>query len=149
MGMTVAAAGKGRRGGPVPVMNVTPLVDVALVILIIFMVVTPLMTKTFWVHVPRKDEKSQDDRDTRPPSEADTPLVMTVDAAGTLRVNRASLTPDELRARLPRMLAAKSQKILHFDAHDRAPYGVAATALDIARRSGARTIAVTTTPLAL
>ena len=39
---------------PTPEMNVTPLVDVVLVLLIIFMVMTPLLDRKFWVHVPRQ-----------------------------------------------------------------------------------------------
>ena len=71
MGMNVRG-GDGKR--PSPNVNVTPLVDVALVVLIIFMVVTPLMTKTFWLNIPPKpDEKAaKKDKD-----DANKPLVMT------------------------------------------------------------------------
>ena len=41
----------------VPQMNVTPLVDVVLVLLIIFMVITPLLTKTFWIHTPIQEQE--------------------------------------------------------------------------------------------
>ena len=54
MGFAVEA-GSGRqkkRRRSTPEMNVTPLVDVVLVLLIIFMVITPMMHKHFWVHVP-------------------------------------------------------------------------------------------------
>ncbi|RKH74484.1 biopolymer transporter ExbD, partial [Corallococcus sp. AB045] len=55
----------GNKGGGVrPTMNVTPLVDVVLVLLIIFMVVTPLMTKNLWMNVPAKPDKKED---TTPP----------------------------------------------------------------------------------
>ena len=46
------------KGQPAPQMNVTPLVDVVLVLLIIFMVVTPLLTKQFWLHLP-PDQKAE------------------------------------------------------------------------------------------
>ena len=49
MGMNVSAGGT---KGVSPNMNVTPLVDVVLVLLIIFMVVTPLLTKQLWLSVP-------------------------------------------------------------------------------------------------
>ena len=77
--MAMALSAGGRRRGPLPVMNVTPLVDVALVVLIIFMVVTPLMTKTFWIHVPTKDDSDKKEPAAAPPADADKPLVMTVD----------------------------------------------------------------------
>src|SRR6266404_3625488 len=61
-----------------PQMNVTPLVDVVLVLLIIFMVITPLLTKNFWVHTPKQEkeeiERQQLERDPTPP------LVLRVDA---------------------------------------------------------------------
>ena len=46
------------------------------------------------------------------------------------------------------MLAAKTQKVLHFDAADKAPYGAAVEAMDISRQSGAKSIAVTTARVA-
>jgi hypothetical protein len=58
-------------------MNVTPLVDVVLVLLIIFMVITPLLSKHFWVHTP-KQEKQEVEQATPDP---DPPLVLRV-AAG-------------------------------------------------------------------
>ncbi|GIW44877.1 MAG: hypothetical protein KatS3mg077_2159 [Candidatus Binatia bacterium] len=41
---------------PAPTINVTPLVDVVLVLLIIFMVVTPLLDRKFWVHTPKQEK---------------------------------------------------------------------------------------------
>ena len=49
----------GAKGGLKADINVTPLVDVVLVLLIIFMVVTPLLTKKFWLNVPKKNEKTE------------------------------------------------------------------------------------------
>ena len=48
-----------KSGFAAPTMNVTPLVDVVLVLLIIFMVVTPLLAKQFWVNLPNKVEKEE------------------------------------------------------------------------------------------
>ena len=77
MGMEAASVGdrrKGRRRRAAPQMNVTPLVDVVLVLLIIFMVITPLLAKQFWVHMPDKE-----DADAAPPSPADLgPIVVSV-----------------------------------------------------------------------
>jgi biopolymer transport protein TolR len=52
MGMNVPSGGKG--GQVSPAMNVTPLVDVVLVVLIIFMVVAPLLDKQIWLRLPKK-----------------------------------------------------------------------------------------------
>jgi len=48
--------GGGKKGGVAPSMNVTPLVDVVLVLLIIFMVVAPLLAKQLWLNLPKKDD---------------------------------------------------------------------------------------------
>ena len=142
MGMNVGAASKGNR--PKPTVNVTPLVDVALVILIIFMVVTPLMTKTFWLNLPKEDK----DAEKRPPAanvdEANKPLVMTVDKQGVVRINQTVVAKEELVRRLPRMIAAKKQKVLYFDAHDDLPYLKAVEVLDLSRMGGAKSIAILT-----
>ncbi len=143
MGMNTGAAGKrGKRAQPAPSMNVTPLVDVALVVLIIFMVVTPLLTKTFWLNLPKQEDKHEDEP---PPSdEANKPLVVTVDERGTIRVNQTTLSKSELEQRLPRMIAAKRQKVVYFDAHDELPYGRAVEVMDLSRAGGARSIAILT-----
>ena len=54
---TSAQPTRARRADASPEMNVTPLVDVVLVLLIIFMVLTAMMNDHFWVHVPEKDQK--------------------------------------------------------------------------------------------
>lgn len=141
MGMNVG----GNKGGITPNVNVTPLVDVTLVVLIIFMVVTPLMTKTFWLNLPKQDES----REPLPkPREQSQPLVMTIDKDGVIRINKTVLHPAEVETRLPRMLAASKQKVLYFDAHDELPYGRAVAALDSARAGGARSIAMLTEKVA-
>jgi biopolymer transport protein TolR len=132
------------KGGPRPNVNVTPLVDIVLVLLIIFMVMTPMMTKTFWLNVP----KEQDDKKPAPPPSASSePLVLTVDKAGVIRVNKTILEKAEIAARLPRMLAAKKMKVVYFDAHNDTPYGLAMEAMDLARAAGARSIALLTEPV--
>jgi biopolymer transport protein ExbB len=55
MAMTVGTASGGKT--VTPTMNVTPLVDVVLVLLIIFMVITPLLQKAFWVHLPKQEQE--------------------------------------------------------------------------------------------
>jgi len=136
--------GKGKSVSPQ--MNVTPLVDVVLVLLIIFMVVTPLLTKTFWVHTPKQEkkevEKQELDQDPNPP------LVMRVAADRTVTVNGVAVPFEDLVLRLKRMFAAREDHVLFFDADDDAPYGLAMEVLDRAREGGAVTIAPLTEALA-
>lgn len=139
MGMTTASGG-GDKGRSTPSINVTPLVDVVLVVLIIFMIVTLTMTKTFHLNLPPKEDQKADHR---PPTESK-PVVMTVDATGTIRVNETVLPKGEIQARLPRMMSGANQRVLYFDAHDKAPFGSAIEAMDLSRTSGVRSIAILT-----
>ena len=148
MAFEVAAAGRGKgkkKGRSKPDMNVTPLVDVVLVLLIIFMVITPMLAKQFWVHVPSEpDEAAQP----TPPSPDDGPVVVTVDSEGAIRINRDVVELAQLEGRLHRVLAARGDRTVFFDAESDAPYGRAVEVLDHCRGAGATTIAVSTEPLA-
>ncbi len=122
--------GGGKKRGLSPSMNVTPLVDVVLVLLIIFMVVTPLLTKQMWMNVPAKSDKQDPPP---PPPDALPPVVLTVDKGGVLRINREEVPREQVVARLQRMLNARPDKIVFFDASDDVPYGAAMDVLDLAR----------------
>jgi biopolymer transport protein ExbD/biopolymer transport protein TolR len=141
MGMTSAPSG-GKKARPVPVINVTPLVDVVLVVLIIFMIVTTMMTRTFWMNLPKTDKKDAADA----PSD-NKPLVLTVDKAGVIRANQTVLTKPEVRERVIRMLAAKNQKTLFFDAHDTVSYATVVETIDLVRAGGVKSIAMLTEPV--
>ena len=132
------------RPGAAPVMNVTPLVDVVLVLLIIFMVITPLLTKKFWVHTPKQEKQQVENevtKDTQPP------LVLRVTADRSVSVNGTSMSFEEVPERLRRMFAAREDHILFFDAADAVPYGFAVELMDRAREGGAVTIAALAAPL--
>ena len=143
MAMNLQAGGKG--SAVTPVMNVTPLVDVVLVLLIIFMVITPLLTKKFWVHTPKQEKKEVEREElTKDP---DAPLVLRVSADKTIAVNGSQVGLDELVGRLRRMFAARDDHVLFFDAEDATAYGFAVEVMDRAREGGAVTIATLATPL--
>ena len=128
----------GGKGGIQPAMNVTPLVDVVLVLLIIFMVVTPLMTRNMAMTVPAKADEEQE---APPPPNALPPVVLTVTKSGALQINREDVPREQVVARLQRMLNARPDKIVFFDAGDDVPYGSALEVLDLAR-GGDLTVAV-------
>ncbi len=129
----------GGKGGIRPAMNVTPLVDVVLVLLIIFMVVTPLMTKSMAMTVPARPDKEQEAPP--PPPNALPPVVLTLTKSGALQINREDVPREQVVARLQRMLNARPDKIVFFDAGDDVPYGSALEVLDLAR-GGNLTVAV-------
>ena len=129
----------GGRGGIRPAMNVTPLVDVVLVLLIIFMVVTPLMTRQMWMDVPGKaDEKTEA---APPPKGALPPVVLTVTQTGAIQLNREDVPREQVVERLRRMIHARPDKIVFFDAENDVSYGTAMDVMDLAR-GGGLTVAV-------
>ncbi|MBS2013195.1 MAG: biopolymer transporter ExbD [Deltaproteobacteria bacterium] len=139
MGMAFGAAGNAKKTRAVPQMNVTPLVDVVLVLLIIFMVVTPLLSKQFWLQLPKQETKQAEEA----PKENKS-VVLTVKKDGALQINGADIKKDELKEKVTRVMAARSDKVVYFDAADDAPYAVTVEAMDIARQGGAKTIAILT-----
>lgn len=140
MGMDVGSSTKGRVA---PQMNVTPLVDVVLVLLIIFMVVTPLLTKKFWLHVPKKEEATAEP----PPDNDQRQIVLSVAKDGSIKINSQVVAREDLDSKLKRALAARGDGLVFFDAESEAEYGRAVDAMDIARAAGASSIAVLTQQL--
>jgi biopolymer transport protein ExbD/biopolymer transport protein TolR len=107
------------------------------------MVITPLLAKQFWVNLPNKIEKDKPPD----PSEKDKPIVVTVTRAGEIKINREVVESGEFSNKLKRVLAAREQRTIFFDADDDAEFGKAVEVLDLARAGGAATIAVMTEPL--
>lgn len=136
MGMAVGGAGK--KGQVTPQMNVTPLVDVVLVLLIIFMVVTPLLSKQFWLQLPKQEETKA------ATPEENKSVVLTVEKTGELKINGAPIDKGELKDKVSRYMAARPDKVVYFDAADDAPYATTVEAMDIARQGGAKTVAILT-----
>ncbi len=120
--------------------NITPLVDVVLVLLIIFMVVTPLLEKDIEVRVPESEQV--EDQTEVPPDQ----LVVSLDAKGELSINAEVVPEADYVARLTRILAAKpaDQKLVFFTADDKTNYAQLVHALDGARRSGAEILGMMT-----
>ena len=137
--------GSGGGKSVAPQMNVTPLVDVVLVLLIIFMVITPLLSKQFWVHTPKQEKEEVTRQELQ--QDPDPPLVMRVARDRSITVNGAAVGLEELAERLRRMFAARDDHVLFFDAEDDAPYGYTVEVMDRAREGGAVTIATLVTAL--
>ena len=145
MAFDVGAPARGKQGFSRPEMNVTPLVDVVLVLLIVFMVLTAAMNEMFWVHVPDKDQKQEDTPEDDDPDKA--PIVVSVNGRGQIRIN-SDVYPDvEFAERLRRMLVARGERRIYFDAERGVSFDRAMQVLDQARGAGAAHIAVATEKL--
>jgi biopolymer transport protein ExbD len=127
----------GSKKGAKADINVTPLVDVVLVLLIIFMVLTPSMLKHLTATVPKKAEEVS-----APPTDA--AIVVEYTAQRELSVNTEPVAPEGLADKLAERLRAARQKVVFFKADDEAPYGEVVRLMDIARGAGADTLAVIT-----
>src|SRR5437764_1979598 len=119
--------------------NITPLVDVVLVLLIIFMVLTPLMGKEIGVRVP---EETPPEMLNEPPPPDLTQVVFKVDESGLWHLNSETLTDSNAQDRLKAYYrVAKSKEatqgppVIFFDADDKAKYVRAVKALDAIRDS--------------
>lgn len=114
--------------GPQADINITPLVDVLLVLLIIFMVITPILQKGFSTQVPQKAESVSN-----APSTA---IVLQIERGGGMAINRQPVSMQDLGEKLGAIYATRADKILFVDADDKAAYETVVKALDIARGPG-------------
>lgn len=122
--------------------NVTPLIDVVLVLLIIFMVVTPLLEKNLDVRVP--DTEKVETVTEVPPDQ----LVVRLSAENKLRINFDEVSQEEyidkLKAKLDRR--KPDDKIVFFISDEKANYGRLVAAFDGAKLAGAKVLGMMTTP---
>jgi len=123
-------------------MNVTPLVDVVLVLLIIFMVITPMMVKQLSVNVPKKDDKTDIKKDQGDNKDSEPQVILRVRDDGNAYLNKTHIPDNTLALKLKRVFAARSDQTLFFDADDNLAFGRAMEVLDLARGIGLKTIAV-------
>jgi len=100
---------------PTPDINITPLVDVCLVLLIIFMVIAPALSEGAMLELPKVT--TVDER----PKEAN-PLEVTIGADGTLIVDKEKISPADLKSKVAAAHAADPQRSLLLKMDHNAPY---------------------------
>jgi len=122
--------------------NVVPMIDVMLVLLIIFMIVTPLIAAGFKATLPKGKNL-----DPRP--EGDNEVVLGIDQAGRYFLNQRPIAAGALEDQLRSVFAARTEdKILYFKADNQLKYGQVQEAVETARRAGVRVMAAITEPKA-
>jgi biopolymer transport protein ExbD len=122
--------------------NVVPMIDIMLVLLIIFMIVTPLIAAGFKATLPKGKNL-----DPRP--EGDNEVVLGIDQAGRYFLNGRALPNGTLEDQLSSLFASRTEdKILYFKADNQLKYSKVQEAVETARKAGVRVMAAITEPTA-
>jgi biopolymer transport protein TolR len=117
-----------RAEGSISTINVTPLVDVMLVLLIIFMVITPMLQKTFSVDMAPTENPRQ-----MPDAEKDSAVVVAVTHDGKVFLGNNQVQPGQLPDKIKDMLSTELDKTVYIKADKRAKYGVVVQVVNTVR----------------
>jgi biopolymer transport protein TolR len=136
--MAMNLSSRARRGrAPMAEINVTPLVDVMLVLLIIFMVTAPLLTAGVPVNLP--------DSRAKPLNQEQKPVEVSLDAAGKLFLDKEELRESALPARLEQLAARAEPPQIYLRADRGLDYGRVMRVMGELNRAGLNRVALVTT----
>ena len=119
--------------------NVTPLVDVMLVLLIIFMITAPMLTQGLDVALPEAEGKSFE-------LATNNPAKVTVTSSGAVYVDGSPVGTDNLELSLGPMLRTRRIKRALLEADEGVPYGRVVAVLDVMNRAGVEQLGMITRP---
>jgi TolR protein len=129
----------GAKGGVKSDINVTPLVDVMLVLLIIMMLVAPMLQQGVAVTLPKATNSAA-----KPESAEQT--VVAVSRDGSLFLNAKPVSESEMATRVTELLENKREKVVLIRADEESSYGSVMTAMDQLRQAGVEDIGLITDP---
>ncbi|OGP15715.1 MAG: protein TolR [Deltaproteobacteria bacterium GWA2_55_10] len=130
--------GNGRQQKLLSQINVTPLVDVMLVLLIIFMVTAPMMQEGIDVNLPQVEATAI--------SSDDAPLIVTIDKNRRLYLNDRPMRQRDLRAKLEAIAKSKGSKMVLLNADEAVPYGFVVSTMAEIRKAGVTRVGMMTEP---
>lgn len=136
MGMSAGGGGKSR--ATLSEINVTPLVDVMLVLLIMFMVTTPLMQQGIEVDLPKTSASGVDMNEE--------PFVLVIGADQKMTIAKTKIAMNELRPKLKAIFENKKNKQVYIQADRKVDYGFVAEAMAEVRAAGIFNIGLITVP---
>jgi biopolymer transport protein ExbD len=129
---------RGRRQLPLAEINVTPLVDVMLVLLIISMVAAPMLQRGINLELPATETASEI---------TEALVVVSVDRDARIRINDRPVHPDLLRERMASLAASRPDETVFLRADKLVPYGEVLRVMDLIRQAGVFRISLVTVPL--
>jgi biopolymer transport protein ExbD len=129
------AMNMGNAGSVRSEINITPLVDVVLVLLIIFMIAVPLLQMGYSAQVPPKIETA-----TPPPSEDQ--IIVRMDSTGATFINKQLVPYAEFGGALKSALTGRQQKVVFFAADGDLPFDKVVDFMDVVRNSGAENLGI-------
>lgn len=130
----------GNKKGVTASINITPYIDILLVLLIIFMSISPLKQHDHPVRVPQPAKTSQ------PKDVKQDAIIVEMDMDHTVRLNQRPVTLSELESTLTEVLRKRPVKNLFIRGDAALPYGDVFVLLDLAKRAGAADIALLDKP---
>ena len=123
---------------PMAEINVTPLVDVMLVLLIIFMVTAPMLSMGIDVNLPRVKSKSVDVTEEK--------LVLTISEAKEIFLNKTKLPLGELNSKLEAIFSNRIDREIFLRADKNVPYGFVVEVMSEVRKAGVDKLGMITEP---
>lgn len=118
--------------------NVTPLVDVMLVLLVVFIVTAPLLTQSVGVNLPKTVAAA--------PAPGTVTTLVSVDRAGVVYLDKQALAIEQLGEKLTAIKIADPERIVQFEIDDQVSYGKAAAVMAVAQHAGISKISLQTRP---
>jgi biopolymer transport protein ExbD len=116
--------------------NITPLVDVMLVLLVAFVITIPALTNAIHINLPRTVQTT--------PPEQQKAITVTVDTAGTVFFDDVIVAQADIAGRLASIKASIAEPSLHLRADERVPYGAVAKVMAAIEHAGIAKVSVLT-----
>jgi biopolymer transport protein TolR len=137
---SLSTSKRGRIGTSLAEINVTPFIDVMLVLLVIFMVTAPLMQSGIGVNLPQAETQS---------APAEEGLTITVSKDRFIHIEGAVVNINLLERKLQDYFAGKEKKIVFIQADEGLNYGFFIDTLDIIKKAGVEAVGLVTEPIEL